>query len=183
MSDRTILYFHGYGSSPCSDKVTDLSKSFGDVQAPQIPVLFDEAFSMLGEFVEKFLKEKKTPIIVGTSLGGYWAGVIGDKYNIPSVLVNPSVNPAASLGRYKNPDLTDDELQKYAPLGPSTSPRIVILADDDAVIAPHAAIALFDGNAKVQRYPDGGHRFQCPERIADAVRYLMQYETTDIAND
>ena len=183
MSDPIVLYFHGYGSSPLTDKVSDLKKSFADVRAPQVPLLFQEAQSLLCAYVESLMCEKRDLLIVGTSLGGYWAGMIGAKYNIPSVLVNPAIDPAKSLSQFNDPKLTDTELAKFVKITKSSSARIVLLAEDDDVIPPHEAATLFDGNAKVQRYPDGGHRFQCPERIADAVRYLMQYETTDIAND
>ena len=183
MSNTIVLYFHGYGSSPRSDKVADLQRVFGDVQAPPIPVLFDDAQQVLDAFIEDLLKQQRTLIIVGTSLGGYWAGKIGAKYDIPAVLINPSVNPCSSLKKYKNEALTDNELSKFVALVPSSSPRIVLLAIDDDVIDPGEAMKLFADNAKVQCFPDGGHRFQCPERIADAVKYLIQYETSDICND
>lgn len=183
MSDLIVLYFHGYGSSPLTDKVSDLKRSFADVRAPQIPLLFQEAQSTLCDYVESLMCEKRDLIIVGTSLGGYWAGMIGAKYDIPTVLVNPAIDPAKSLVQFDDTRLTTDELAKFDKITKSSSPRMVLLAEDDDIIPPHEAARLFADNAKVQLFRDGGHRFQCPERIADAVKYLAQYNTTDVVND
>ena len=183
MSDPIVLYFHGYGSSPLTAKVSDLKKSFADVRAPQVPLLFDEAFAALSSYIEDIMAEKRDLFIVGTSLGGYWAAMIGARYNIPAVLVNPATDPAKSLSQFNDPALTADELAKFDKVIKSRSPRIVLLADDDEVIDPSEAMKLFAENAKVERFPDGGHRFQCPERITDAVKYLMQYDMTDLVND
>lgn len=183
MSDPIVLYFHGYGSSPLTDKVSDLKRSFTDVRAPQIPLLFQEAQNVLCAYVEGLMCEKRDLVIVGTSLGGYWAAMIGAKYDIPAVLVNPAIDPMKSLAQFNDTYLTDDELAKFSKVTRSGTARVVLLADDDTIIDPHDTAALFANDAKVQRFPDGGHRFQCPERIANAVKYMIQYDTTDVAND
>lgn len=183
MFEPIVLYFHGYGSSPRTDKVTDLKKVFVDVRAPQVPLLYEDAERELSAYVEEVLAERRDVIIVGTSLGGYWAGAVGAKYNIPAVLVNPATDPERSLSQFNDSMLSSVELSKFPRATASSSARIVLLAEDDDIINPQAALDLFSGNAKVVRYQDGGHRFQCPERIADAVKYLIQYETSDICND
>jgi len=38
--------------------------------------------------------------LVGTSLGGYWAARFGNHFEIPAVLINPTIHPHQSLKRY-----------------------------------------------------------------------------------
>ena len=39
-------------------------------------------------------------VLVGTSLGGFWAARFGNHFGIPAVLINPTIHPHRSLQRY-----------------------------------------------------------------------------------
>ena len=171
MDKFKVVYLHGYGSSAQSNKVLELGKIF-DVSAPNIPIKYDDAVELLTTYLTDLSKESNL-ILVGTSLGGYWAGVMSDKLGIPAVLINPSCSPKTTIDRYNNVELTQTELDKYIPLAPSNlTPKIVLLAKNDDVIDYQIAKTLFDPVADVRVFEDGGHRFNDINRIALVINDL-----------
>lgn len=164
----SIIYLHGYGSTPNSDKVLALREYF-TVFASSIPIKFDDGYKILKEFI----LTKPDAILVGTSLGGYWATIMSDVLLLPAVLINPSCSPKNTLHKYNNPELTEVELKKYIPLAPKNNiPRIVLLAKDDDILDYRIAEKLFESKAKVNIYENGGHRFNYINRITDAITEL-----------
>lgn len=70
-----------------------------DLLCPQIPVIPDEARIFLEKLVEQALK-KYSLSFVGSSLGGYYATYLAEKYAGTAVLINPSVKPYETLAAY-----------------------------------------------------------------------------------
>lgn len=82
---RTIIYFHGFGSSSASSTVTTLKKLLPDfnIVAPDIPVDPVDALPFL-----KNLCERENPdVVIGTSMGGMYAQQMRG-YN--RICVNPA---------------------------------------------------------------------------------------------
>lgn len=162
---KTIIYIHGYGSTPNSDKARGLRKHF-QVIAPKVPIKFFEACKVL----IKCIDEHPNSILVGTSLGGYWASLMSEAFLIPAVLINPSCSPAETLVRYNNLELTEAEIEKYISLDPQSGiPRIVMLAKNDEVLDYKVAEKLFTKKAKIKLYETGEHRFNDVNRITESV--------------
>lgn len=71
---------------------------------PQIPVVPQDARTFLEQLVEDTLRDHRLSF-VGSSLGGYYATYLAEKYSGTAVLINPSVRPfetlKASLGDNK----------------------------------------------------------------------------------
>jgi predicted esterase YcpF (UPF0227 family) len=172
-TDYTVVYFHGYGSSPQSDKVKGLSQHF-DVFAPEIPIQYDVAKAYLHGMLSDYCR-KRDLVLVGTSLGGYWAGVMSNLLALPAVLINPSCYPSVTLSRYRDSKLTEEELRKYIPLVLSTdAPRSILLAKDDNVINYEVAETLFSKKCDVKVFETGGHRFNCINTIRDSIIELQK---------
>lgn len=110
MKSHKLLYLHGFNSSPQSHKaqlVSDFMREqhgLDRLLCPQIPVVPGEARVFLEQLVEKTLLNHQLSF-VGSSLGGYYATYLAEKYSGSAVLVNPSVKPyetlAAHLGENK----------------------------------------------------------------------------------
>lgn len=84
---RNILYIHGMGSSAASSTIRKLKAQFpGAVYAFDIPVRPMEAMKSIDDFV----KENDIGIVIGTSLGGFYAKTVkGTK----RIIINPAFFP------------------------------------------------------------------------------------------
>lgn len=150
----TFVYFHGYRSTSQSEKVTQLRRNFEGLLAPDIPVRFAIAEAYLESYIQNLLDQGQFPVLVGTSLGGYWATRMSNRFLVPALVINPSCRPATTLSAVElaieYPDLEVD-------LG---IPRMVLLAKDDEVLDYKLALKLFENKAQVKLFEKGGHRFQ-----------------------
>ncbi len=106
MSAPWILYLHGFTSGPQSHKAQALQarmqqRGIGDrFVCPQLPASPKEAIRL----AESLLGTRdKQVTIVGSSLGGYYATWLAEKYDLRAVLVNPAVASAISLEQYLGP--------------------------------------------------------------------------------
>jgi predicted esterase YcpF (UPF0227 family) len=93
-----ILYLHGFASCGDSTKTRLLKDYFGDANicAPDLPVPPDDAIA----FIDVLIKEKAIDLLIGSSLGGYYAAYFCEKYGIKTVLINPSTEPYITLEPY-----------------------------------------------------------------------------------
>ena len=99
-----VLYIHGFLSSPLSFKAQQTQAWLAanhpeiDYHCPQISPYPLEAQQLLEQLVESLLPE---PVyLIGSSLGGFWATWLVEKYNLRAVMVNPAVNPQAFMPKY-----------------------------------------------------------------------------------
>lgn len=99
-----LIYVHGFNSSPQSKKA-HLLKSFAEsislgdqLVVPQLSSKPAEAISQLEILVKKLtisptFQPGCGPSIIGSSLGGYYATWLAEKYDCRAVLINPAVKP------------------------------------------------------------------------------------------
>lgn len=112
----SLLYIHGFLSSPLSAKAEITRKwllQFHpeiEFYCPQLPPYPNVTRDILERLVEQLLPQ---PVyLIGSSLGGFWASWLVEKYNVPAVLINPAVKPQNFMPNYIDVDLksyhTDD---------------------------------------------------------------------------
>lgn len=109
MPDSACLYLHGFLSSPQSRKAQQLIEYFQQhfsAQQLSIPTLpFEPAAAIvvaeqaLFELQQRF----KQVFIIGSSLGGYYATYLSQKYGVKAALINPAVRPFDLFADYLGP--------------------------------------------------------------------------------
>jgi predicted esterase YcpF (UPF0227 family) len=69
------------------------------IEIPEIPPIPADAIAFLQEKAELILQEKGLSV-TGSSLGGFYATWLAEKYHCPAVLINPAVKPHELLVKY-----------------------------------------------------------------------------------
>jgi hypothetical protein len=147
---QKVIYFHGLESGQGGPKVDFLAKKY-EVIAPEMnyhdPKEFEKTLHMV-----KCLQagqRHKPELIIGSSMGGYFAYMIATHTNIPVVLLNPALHS-----------------REFEPQGVSQGPHEVegtlILGAKDDVIDPVKTTEMLKEsikNGQLKSYlRDHGHR-------------------------
>ena len=96
-----ILYLHGFRSSPMSMKARVVASRMLDMgldaelRCPQLPASPKAAVALALRLVEGVQANQLS--IIGSSLGGYYATWLAEHLGCRAVLLNPAVDPLASL--------------------------------------------------------------------------------------
>jgi uncharacterized protein len=92
-----ILYLHGFTSGPQSAKAVALGERMAargmadQFVCPQLPASPAAAIALAEDIIIEKVSHGDTPCLVGSSLGGYYATFLAEKYGLKAVLVNPAV--------------------------------------------------------------------------------------------
>jgi predicted esterase YcpF (UPF0227 family) len=92
-----LVNLHGFSSSGANSKYEFLSKVFPneEIISPDLPVEPRAAIQKIEEIIKEY--SGKPVMLVGSSLGGFYAYYLSAKYRCHAVLLNPSLTPFASL--------------------------------------------------------------------------------------
>ena len=106
----TVLYLHGFLSSPQSKKAQQtlrycVRRGMGEnVLIPQMRFGPAQTMAELRALVES--QDRRRLVLIGSSLGGFYATYLAEEYGFPAVLINPAVRPfelwQEHLGRHRN---------------------------------------------------------------------------------
>ena len=92
-----IIYIHGFGSHGLGSKANAFRSYFKsngeDFIAPSLSTIPDLAIQTLEELIESYDDVK----LIGSSLGGFYALYLAQKYGHEAVLINPSIYPYITL--------------------------------------------------------------------------------------
>ncbi len=93
-----ILYLHGFASCGNSTKTAVLKAYFGEDQilSPDLPIDPVEAI----RFIKRYIIEHDVDLLIGSSLGGFYASYFCELLGIKTVLINPSTQPFITLASY-----------------------------------------------------------------------------------
>jgi len=115
-TQQNILYIHGFNSSPYSLKAEQTRQYFCDnfpevnFVCPQLATSPNEAILQLEGILESSINSElstssepsnnDTWSLIGSSLGGYFANYLANKYQLHAVLINPAIKPFTLLEDY-----------------------------------------------------------------------------------
>ena len=146
------LYLHGFRSSPHSTKARQFADWVRthrpDVTwwCPQLPPSPREAVALLEHGCADWPKDRTA--IIGSSLGGFYATVLAERWGSRAVLLNPAVNPARDLSAHIGESRSwhddepfffrpgfIDELQAMTPAAITRPERyLAVIAEGDEVL-------------------------------------------------
>ena len=95
-----IIYIHGFASSGLGDKAA-LFKEYFDEEliSPSLSYVPSLAIDTLEQLIESYLSLEQEVYLVGSSLGGYYAMYLANKYDLKAVLINPAVHAYDTLDK------------------------------------------------------------------------------------
>ena len=99
-----ILYIHGFNSSPLALKSTQ-TKHYIEQFNPQVtfhcPSLKTSPELAIAQLEDILLTQPEQRwYLMGSSLGGYFASYLSEKFALPAVLINPAIRPFDLLNDY-----------------------------------------------------------------------------------
>ncbi|MEJ2344662.1 MAG: YqiA/YcfP family alpha/beta fold hydrolase [Gammaproteobacteria bacterium] len=180
-----IIYLHGFNSSGATVKGATLKRLLEPIHVSLPSYHHDPAVAIrqLEVEVECALERFTRVMLIGSSLGGFYAQSLGRRYGLNIVLINPALDPISTLAPHVGPQTNYHTGERYcferrhlealAPLYVDaaqfgTVPTLVLLDADDEVIDPEVAARLYRDRGKVIAFPGGDHAFQhLEESIAD----------------
>jgi predicted esterase YcpF (UPF0227 family) len=189
---KTLLYLHGFISSPASRKAVMLGDYLRG-QAPGIeylvPALHHRPAQAMAQ-VERLCAERDPAdlLVVGSSLGGFYATVVAERTGCRAVALNPAVHPQDHFGRYVGPqanlytgerfDLTREHVAELAAMDPPaiTQPGRywLIVETGDEVLDYREAVAYY-AHAFQSVVQGGDHSLASfPEFVPDIVAWALE---------
>jgi len=196
-----IVYLHGFNSSPESHKAEVLRRYLaaqGGGEGLRVPALSHwprEAIAQAGAIIESGLAgQRPAPspgrvCLVGSSLGGYYATWLAERYDLPAVLINPTVRPFALLADYLGPqrnpytgeayELTAGHISQlralYVESLSEPSRFRVLLQTGDEVLDYRQALDYY-GAAQCRVTPGGDHAYQgFDARVEELLHFCAEY--------
>ena len=99
-----LLYLHGFRSSPQSNKARLVATRVASQHpalhwwCPQLPPSPREAAALIAQGIADWPHARMA--VIGSSLGGYYATWVAERWGCRAVLLNPAVDPARDLAAY-----------------------------------------------------------------------------------
>jgi len=134
---KRVLYLHGLESQQGGEKVEFLANKCY-VHAPEMDYSRKDIFPFLIQIMADF----KPDVIIGSSMGGYSALILGALYNVPVIAFNPALH-----SRSFNPNFPKFVEQHFP-----QNARI-ILGEEDTVIDPNKTLEYLKDRVKFA-HPD-----------------------------
>ena len=164
-----ILYLHGFASCGEGNKSLLLKSYFGadNVIAPDLPPSPIDAIAL----IENILGSTKIDSLIGSSLGGYYATILAEKYHMKAILLNPSIQPWETLAGYTGwqKRFCDGEVFEFKAVyleqlkmlqtTPDKGRYLLLLQSGDEVLDYTKAQSFYNTHKIIVEY-GGNHRFE-----------------------
>ena len=104
MSTTLLVYLHGFRSSPRSSKAVMTGEGIKAISSPEKPIQWycpqllaspKESMAMVEDHIKQFGADQI--VVVGSSLGGFYANYLAEKYGCKAIVLNPAVRAAREL--------------------------------------------------------------------------------------
>ncbi len=195
MRTRRLLYLHGFLSDEQSAKGQFVkAKMAEDLPGMQVhtityPIgLPDVSVGYIKNYVElKLLADEEGVdwLVMGSSMGGFYAQFIAQEYGVPYIMINPALDPVSVLSEYQGThqhprtkeSFTIDErylsqLEQYIVESADPMDALLLLDRGDEVIDYQHALSLYQDRCKTVVFERGDHAFQ---HMEDAWSHILEF--------
>ena len=155
-----ILFLHGLDSSKESTKFHAIhaeKKYCIDIDYRNLN--YKTVENLYNEMIEKI----KPDLLVGHSLGGYWALKMSQIHRIPAIIANPSLNPDF---RIDYPSINELDLEHDIP-------QIAYIELGDEILDMYQVTEQLEPYMQVETVEGGHHRLAQPENINRLIDYMQ----------
>lgn len=195
MTNPAIIYLHGFISSPLSAKARMMGDYLRAHALPIdycVPALPEEPARALAAAEQAVFERRAAGAasigLIGSSMGGFYATVLAQRYGLRAAVVNPAVAPHRHIHRYfgeqTNPysgrrfalDASDAaELERLEPVSITETGNFWLLAQRGDTVVDCGAAERFYGGCRQTIEAGGDHQFQGFERYLPAlVEFLLR---------
>lgn len=170
-------YLHGFASrfDITSDKLKTLAR-LGPVYGHDIDYT-QASEDVIEDSLDK-LMQVNPDLLVGTSMGGWLAGILGAETGIPFVAINPVTDPAHTLKPWIGQgvdhqgqayQLTAEVVSGYYPFTHCGS-GLVLLDQGDELLPWNDTVRALGDYFPVHSFEGGSHRFEHTEEALKLIR-------------
>ena len=181
-----ILYIHGFASCGRGNKSLLLKSHFGaeNVIAPDLPPSPMDAIAL----IEGILETTPVDLLIGSSLGGYYATHLAEKYRMKAILINPSTQPWETLAAYTGwqKRFCDEEVFEFKAVyleqlkllqtDPQMGRYLLLLQSEDEVLDYTKAQSLYNKHKIIVEY-GGNHRFENLDEYISMIEKFLKNES------
>ena len=126
---NSVIYFHGLETKPGGIKVDFLDQEVDFLEAPAMDYTQKNIFN---EWLE-YVKTEEPDLIIGSSMGGYFALALASHTGIPVLAFNPAIHSRTfEINNLRS--------------GKERIKGLVVLGDNDKVIDPRKTFNMLKGN-------------------------------------
>jgi predicted esterase YcpF (UPF0227 family) len=166
-ANMNVYYCHGFASQfdPSSPKI-ELLRELGPVYGHDID--YTKPAEELAQLCFDEILGRDIDVIIGTSMGGWLASVVGSRAGIPFVAINPAIAPSQTLAKHigrgmdyqgQEYELTSSAVNSYGSLSRDGC-GLILLDEGDDVIDWSETYAAYYERYTVISFPGGSHRFE-----------------------
>lgn len=186
------IYLHGFNSGGSSNKATWLRRELAPTPllSPSYPAhRAAEAVAFLSDYIAKARRDypsERRLVLIGSSLGGFWAQYLAPRVDAARVLINPALWPDEALDDVVGPNRNEATGEEYVlsaeqvralrayrtdPCTPP-APTLLLLDAGDELLDSEASAAAYRSCAEILLFPGGSHRFDHLAESKSAIQHL-----------
>jgi predicted esterase YcpF (UPF0227 family) len=186
---KTLVYLHGFISSPLSKKAVMLGDYIANVAGGidyRVPELHHRPARAIEQAALACKGAAATDLtLIGSSLGGFYATVLAERLGCRAALLNPAVHPHRHFDKYLGPQknlytgeafvLTREHVEELAAMQPARITRPerywLFVETGDVVLDYRDAVAFYEG--ALQTVVRGGDHalVSFPEQVPELVEW------------
>jgi len=190
------LYLHGFRSGPSSTKAQQTLSWFAEndvaqnIHIPQLEADPTDAINQAQFLYEQLIDEVgvENCLVIGSSLGGYYASYLIERFGGRAVLINPAVRPYELLQDYLGEmenfyngetfTVTEDYLDALKAIDSATlsypERHLLLVQTHDETLDAMEAVAKYINSPSIIEY-GGDHSYvNYPKRLSSILNFVSQ---------